>query len=131
MAGNTVLSDKDPKLVSRTALKVFFNITRAWGLDPQDEQVLLGNPDRITFEKWRNGEGPIVSQATLVRISYVLGIYKALRLLFPTEERACAWPHKPNAHFEGASALSVMLREGAGGLSEVRGYLDGIEASNP
>lgn len=58
----------------------------------------------------------------LERISYVLGIYKALRRIFPTEEQANAWPAKPNRAFEGRSALDLMLK---GDLAIVRRYLDG------
>lgn len=125
-AAQEILHEKDPKEVSNTALKVFFNITRAWGLKAQEERVLLGEPANSTFYKWRNGEGPVVPKDTLERISYVMGIYKALRLLFPTESQACAWPRKPNRDFGEASALSVMLQGGVVNLADVRRYLDGM-----
>lgn len=125
-AAQEILHEKDPKEVSNTALKVFFNITRAWGLKAQEERVLLGEPANSTFYKWRNGEGPVVPKDTLERISYVMGIYKALRLLFPTESQACSWPRKSNRDFGEASALSVMLQGGVVNLADVRRYLDGM-----
>jgi hypothetical protein len=126
LADKHVIQDKDPKVVSSTALKVFFNITQSWGLKSQQERVLLGEPANSTFYKWRNGEGPVVPKDTLERISYVMGIYKALRLLFPTEGQANAWPNKPNRDFGGATALSVMLQGSVANLADVRRYLDGM-----
>lgn len=107
---------------STVGLKAFFHITNLWGLTAQEERILLGDPSASNFHEWRNGEGPVVPKETLERISYVMGIYKALRTLYPTEERACAWPKKSNRHFGGKSALEVML---SGRLKEVRQYLDG------
>jgi hypothetical protein len=122
----SILTAKDPKAVSLTALKVFFNITRAWGLKAQEERILLGDPASSTFYKWRNGQGPVIPKDTLERISYVMGIYKALRLLFPTEQQAWAWPRKENRYFGGDSALSVMLKGSVTSLADVRRYLDGM-----
>ncbi len=121
-----ILQEADPKRVSSTALKVFFNITRGWGLSAQDEMCLLGDPARSTFYKWRSGDAPTLPKDTLERISYVMGIYKALRLLFPTEEQANAWPFKPNRDFGGESAINVMLKGSLVNLSDVRRYLDGM-----
>lgn len=125
-AAAEVLEKRDPKEVSRVGLKTFFNITQLWGLRPQEERILLGEPANSTFYKWRNGEGPVVPKDTMERISYVLGIYKALRILFPTEERAAAWPKKPNRYFGGDSALDVMLKGSVTNLADVRRYLDGM-----
>ena len=47
------------------------------------------------------------------RISYVLGIYRALQILLPEPERADAWVRRPNdaVPFGGRSALEA--RRGA------------------
>lgn len=58
----------------------------------------------------------------LVRISYVMGIYKALREIFQTEKQANEWPRTPNRDFQNRSALEVMLE---GELAKVRSYLEG------
>ncbi|MGB1238567.1 MAG: MbcA/ParS/Xre antitoxin family protein [Pseudomonadales bacterium] len=123
-AAQDILAQQDPKRVSHTALKVFFNIAAAWQLSSQQEMTLLGAPARSTFYKWRSGEGPVVPRDTLERISYVMGIYKALRLLFPTEAQANAWPQKNNRDFDGESALAVMLKGSVINLADVRRYLD-------
>ncbi|SOB75137.1 Protein of unknown function [Marinobacter sp. LV10R510-11A] len=126
LAAREFLEDKDPKIVSHTALEIFFNITKSWGLKAQEERILLGDPASSTFYKWRNGEGPAISKDTLERISYVMGVYKSLRLLFPTESQANAWPKKENRDFNGESAMNVMLKGSVANLIHVRRYLDGM-----
>jgi hypothetical protein len=126
LAAREYLGEKDPKVVSGTALEIFFNITKSWGLKAQEERILLGDPASSTFYKWRSGEGPVISRDTLERISYVMGVYKALRLLFPTEDQANAWPMKKNRDFNDASAMDVMLKGSVASLMHVRRYLDGM-----
>jgi len=106
--------------VSRIALKAFFNISDAWGLTDQEEKELLGNPSPSLYKEWRAGQGPTVPEATLMRISYVLGIYKSLRILYSEESRANAWIRKPNRAFAGESGLERMIQD----LASVRHYLD-------
>lgn len=121
-----ILQNGNSKATSQTALKVFFNITRSWGLKAQEERILLGEPATSTFYKWRNGDGTALSRDTLERISYIMGIYKALRLLFPTEEQANAWPQKPSRDFGDETAISVMLKGSITNLAYIRRYLDGM-----
>ena len=60
------------------------------------------------------------------RISYLLGIFKALELLFPDPTRADAWIRRANdaAPFGGRSALDRMLSGNVSDLFVVRSYLD-------
>jgi hypothetical protein len=126
LAAREYLGEKDPRVVSDTALEIFFKITKSWGLKAQEERILLGDPASSTFYKWRNGEGPVISKDTLERISYVMGVYKSLRLLFSTEDQANAWPKKENRDFDGETAIGVMLKGSVANLMHVRRYLDGM-----
>lgn len=116
----------DPDELGSAALTAFFNITAAWRLGAEEERVLLGSPPRSTFFKWKSERAARVSADTLERISYVMGIYKALHILLPTQEVADAWVKKPNsAHgFSGKSALERMLAGRVVDLADVRRYLD-------
>ncbi|CCQ10873.1 hypothetical protein PALB_17470 [Pseudoalteromonas luteoviolacea B = ATCC 29581] len=82
------------------------------------------NPTDLAFYDWKNGNVSSLSNDTLERISYVLGIYKALGILFPTREQADAWPNKPNCAFNDKSALEFMLEGSMFHLREMRRYLD-------
>jgi len=108
------------------ALRTFFRIAAAWRLTAGESRRLLGDPPRSTFFLWkRAGEGQL-SRDTLERVSYVLGIYKALQILLPQPEAADAWVRKPNAAppFGGRSALERMLSGNVADLYVVRQYLD-------
>lgn len=116
----------DPEELGATALTAYFNITAAWGLTAEEERTLLGSPPRSTFFKWKSDRSARLSPDTLERISYVMGIYKALRILLPTEEAANDWIKKPNTAlgFNGKSALDRMLAGRVVDLADVRRYLD-------
>ena len=104
-------------------LEAFFEIARRWALTTEDQIRLLGSPGRSTFFKWKK-EGGALPPDTEERISHILAIWKALRILFTIEDRADAWMKRPNAFFEGQTALEVMLRGRVADIFEVRQYLD-------
>ena len=108
------------------ALRTYFRIAEAWRLGPDEARRLLGDPPRSTFFLWkRTGEGRL-SRDTLERVSYVLGIYKALQILLPQRDAADNWIRRPNAAplFGGRPALERMLSGNVADLYVVRQYLD-------
>ena len=115
-----------PDRLGRTALEAFFNICADWGLSAEQERTLLGGPPRSTFFKWKKERGGVLGRDVLERVSYLLGIYKALHILLPSNEAARAWVSKPNAAplFNGRSALEHMLGGNVVDLADVRRYLD-------
>ena len=119
-----------PDLASRAAgqalLRTFFNIADAWKLSPRESMTLLGLRSRSTYHVWRDGKSGALPRDTLERISYVLGIYKALQILLPAGEAADAWMRKPNAAplFGNRSALDRLMSGNVADLYEVRRYLD-------
>ena len=108
------------------ALRAFFNVATAWNLNAREQRTLLGNPPPSTFFKWKRQLAGSLSRDVLERISYVLGIYKALQILIPDIGRADAWISTPNTAplFGGRSALDRMLGGNVGDLYAVRQYLD-------
>jgi hypothetical protein len=112
--------------MSAAALRAFFSIADRWQLNTAQQRVLLGNPPSSTFFKWKKEQGGALSRDVLERISYVLGIYKALQILLPDAGRADTWVRQPNAAplFGGATALDRMLCGNVGDLYAVRHYLD-------
>lgn len=113
--------------LSAAGLRAFFNIARDWGLNTDEQMVLLGAPGRSTFFKWKSApETADLKRDTLERLSYLLGIYKALQILLPAAAAADAWVKKPNSAplFGGKSALDRMLGGNVADLIAVRQYLD-------
>ena len=113
--------------MSAAGLRAFFNIALAWELNTDEQMVLLGAPGRSTFFKWKAApQSADLKRDTLERLSYVLGIYKALQILLPDPTASDAWVKKPNAAplFGGKSALDRMLGGNISDLLAVRQYLD-------
>ena len=109
------------------ALRTFFRIADAWQLSGDEARTLLGSPPRSTFYAWKKAGQGQLDRDTLERVSYVLGIYKALQILLPDPAAADAWVRKPNTAplFGGQPALQRMLSGNVADLYVVRQYLDG------
>jgi hypothetical protein len=112
--------------LSAPALRTFFQIARAWALSTAEERALLGWPPPSTFHKYKSGDAGVLSFDTLTRISLVLGIYKALQLLYPEPGFADRWIRLPNANplFGGTAPIAFVADNGLDGLFQVRRLLD-------
>ena len=115
-----------PEALGAAALQAFFGICERWGLSAAQQRVLLGNPPSSTFYKMRAEQSGRLSHDVLERISYIMGIYKSLRILLPNVDAAHSWINKPNEAplFGGVSALDKMLQGNVADLCDVRRYLD-------
>ena len=119
----------DPHLDSNkvsAGLRAFFEIATLWKLSADEARVLLGQPSRSTFFKWKKSGASSIPFDTLRRISYVLGIYKSLQIVFIHPEQADAWVRKPNQLFGGKSALERILAGDVTDLAAVRFALDAV-----
>ncbi|HEJ4267109.1 MULTISPECIES: MbcA/ParS/Xre antitoxin family protein [Stenotrophomonas] len=108
------------------AIRAFFNLAAAWQLTEQERYSLLGEPDTTDYETWRLGLPERVTPEVVYRVSYMLGIYRALHTIFPDAGQADGWLKRPNKDkmFGGRSALDVMIADGPAGMMRVRDYLD-------
>lgn len=116
----------DRKGLSGPALRTFFRIAELWELSVDDQMTLLGVAARSTFFKWKKDPNTVLPRDTLERISYIVGVYKALQILLPDEQAADDWVKRPNEApvFAGQSALDRMLSGQVADLFVVRQYLD-------
>jgi hypothetical protein len=112
--------------LSAPAVRTFFNIANAWELTGDEQRGLLGWPASSTFYKYKAGDVGALSYDTLTRLSLVIGIYKALHVLYPDASHADRWVRLPNANalFGGRPALALMIDGGIDGLYQVRRLLD-------
>ena len=112
--------------LSGPALRTFFNIADAWQLSEAEQMSLLGLSSRSTLHSWKAGKVSRLARDTLERISYILGIFKAINILLPRAERADAWLRAPNDAplLGGGTALERMTRGNVSDLFLVRQYLD-------
>ena len=116
----------DRKELSGPALRTFFRIAKLWSLSVEEQMTLLGVTARSTFFKWKKDPNVVLPKDTLERISYIAGVYKALRILLPDDKAADEWVKQPNAAplFSGRSALDQMMSGQVVDLFLVRQYLD-------
>jgi len=79
----------NPQRVASAALQSFFNLSQRWGLSPAQERILLGDPPASTFFKWKaEKRAGRLGRDTLDRVSFLLGIHKALNILLPSAQAA-------------------------------------------
>ena len=98
-----------------------------WGLGPADQATLLGlsAQSRSTVARYRKGEPLADSADLLARAGHLLGIHKALRILFPHDrDLAYRWVGTPNRRFGETTPLELMKKHGYEGILAVRRYLD-------
>lgn len=117
-------ADPSDSRTSDVAKRAFFRVAGLWQVSAEQMRVLLGSPGRSTFYSWKKGQGGLLPRDTLERVSYVLGIYKGLQVLFPDPRQADEWMQKPNDAFGGRSALDRMLAGNVSDLQTVRAYVD-------
>jgi len=98
-----------------------------WKLAPNDQALLLGlsAQSRSSVARYRRGEPLADSADLLARAGHLLGIHKALRILFPHDrDLAYRWVTTANRRFGDAAPLEIMKRHGYEGILAVRRYLD-------
>jgi len=112
---------------SRAALaRMVAQLLDHWQLGAADQAILLGlsGQSRSTLARYRRGEPFADSADLLARAGHLLGIHKALRILFPHDrDLAYRWVSAPNRRFSERAPLEVM-KQGYEGLLAVRRYLD-------
>ncbi|BAZ92836.1 uncharacterized protein FOKN1_0432 [Thiohalobacter thiocyanaticus] len=120
--------------MARGGLKAFFAMTAEWGLDDEARRILLGNPGRTRYYKLKAlQESPKLSDDELGRLSHLINIHAALRILY-SSGNAVAWlthiraqdSHTP---WRGSAPLDYMLTGHYEHIADVARYLDGLRGA--
>lgn len=111
--------------LSPSAIKAFFNVMANWDVREGDARTLLGGISHGQFYEMKNNPRRTLDADTLTRISYLVGIFKALNILY-SKKLADAWIQRPNANpiFGGQAALAYMVKGGLPAMQTVRRLLD-------
>lgn len=96
------MTDEEAAAMFRASLNLFW----LWGVNDEQAAVILDLPRR-TFARWRAGAVGRIGRDGKARLSNLLGIHKALRIVFGDASRGYAWIRAPNKTFGGASALDA------------------------
>src|SRR5512142_2920673 len=115
--------------LSASALRGFFNIMQRWRVRDEDARALLGGVSNGPFYEMKRDPDRVLDTDRLLRVSYLVGIFKALNILY-SEALADAWVTRPNTNpvFAGDSPLAYMVRGGLPALQAVRRLLDARRA---
>ena len=115
--------------LSAPALKAFFNIMSRWEIRDEDARALLGGVSNGPFYEWKRDPERTLDTDRLTRISYLIGIFKALNILHGRSV-ADEWVRLPNTNpiFSGETPLAYMIRGGLPAMHVVRRLLDARRA---
>lgn len=108
------------------ALRTVKNIFAEWDISDSEAAKILGLELRKYGEYCDNPEAAPLDAQLLQRLSYVLGIFKALRMLYKDRAIGKGWVRRGNFSpaFNGKSPLEVILERGVSGLRTTRRYLE-------
>jgi len=115
--------------LSAPALRAFFNIMGRWAVRDEDARSLLGGVSHGPFYEMKRQPDRVLETDRLTRISYLIGIFKALNILHG-RPLADEWIRLPNSNpiFDGRTPLEYMLRGGLPAMQTVRRLLDARRA---
>jgi Protein of unknown function (DUF2384) len=111
--------------LSPVAIRAFFRLTSHWKLRDEDARGLMGGISNGSFYQLKRSATKTLDQDKLTRVSLLVGIFKALNILYSTK-LADAWVQLPNANsiFGGQTPLTCMLKGGVPSMLRVRQLLD-------
>ena len=111
--------------LSPAAIKAFFNMMEKWSVRDEDARSLLGGVSNGQYYDMKKKPQRTLDTDTLTRISYLVGIFKALNILY-SEKLADAWAMRPNTNriFGGQTPLAYMIKGGLPAMQTVRRLLD-------
>lgn len=114
------ITDEEGAAMALAVVRLFGH----WGLADAEACTLLGGISPRTYQRWKSGKIGRLSRDIKTRLSNLVGIHKALRIIFRELKQGYSWVSKPNVRFGGLSALEVMLGGEMTDLIRVRRYLD-------
>lgn len=115
--------------LSPAALRAFFHLMARWQVRDEDARVLLGGVTNGPFYEMKKNPERVLETDRLLRISYLVGIFKALNLLY-SEALADEWVRRPNSNviFAGQTPLAYLTAGGVPAMQIVRRLLDARRA---
>ena len=118
-------SKAERERLSRSALRGFFRLCARWKVRDEDARELLGGLSSSTYYEWKKNPDRVLEVDRITRISYLVGIYKALHIIYG-DKLADEWVSLPNSNaiFAGRTPLAYMTGGGLLAMQTVRRLLD-------
>jgi hypothetical protein len=111
--------------LSPAAIRAFFTLAARWSIRDEDARALLGGISNGPYYEMKKHPDRVLDTDRLLRISYLIGIFKALNILY-SRKLADAWIRLPNSNriFAGKTPLDYMMAGGVPAMQTVRRLLD-------
>ncbi len=113
--------------MAAAGLEAYRRLIEIWALSNEEAAALLDVTDRTWSRMKKPGWTGRVSQDQLLRLSVLVGIYKALHLYF-SDALADRWPRLPDNGplFRGVTPTAFMLVGGLPAIMQTRDYVDAL-----
>lgn len=119
-------SPSDMRQVGISGLRAAFNLLNKWDCTAEQAQAILRLP-KATYYKYRNDpDSARLDKDQLTRISYLLNIHQALRIVFENPDNVYGFMSKRNhnPYFHGRTPLEAIETGDFGALYETFKRID-------
>lgn len=121
-------TDNQTHKQASVALKVALNIFDKWGCSVEQKIAILGLTRSTFYRITKAPEKATLSHDQVERISYILNIHQALRMVFSNAENIYGYMQMANnnPYFNGKAPLSIIETGAFGALYEVYKRIDAM-----
>jgi uncharacterized protein (DUF2384 family) len=122
-----VVQERSAPEIRAVALKAYGKIVETWCLATREAAALADMSESTWKRAKKPGFAGDLTHDQMLRLSAVVGIYKALELYFDPP-LARQWVKLPNRgpEFEGSRPVDAMIEGGLPKILRVRAYLDAL-----
>jgi uncharacterized protein (DUF2384 family) len=123
----SVVQERPAAEVRAVALKAYGRVADNWSLTGREAAALADMSESTWKRAKKPGYAGELTRDQMLRLSAVIGIFKALELYFDPP-LARQWVKLPNKgpEFDGVRPVDAMIAGGLPKILRVRGYLDAL-----
>ncbi|MBK0010761.1 antitoxin Xre/MbcA/ParS toxin-binding domain-containing protein [Stenotrophomonas sp. S41] len=112
-----------PDDLEEGGIRIFQRIAEAWSLGKDEQRQMLALPE---LPQTADDAQWLIDDLVLMRIGYIISIYRMLHTIFRSPQQANSWIRRKNAAamFGGEPAIKLMCTGDIEILEAVRNHLD-------
>jgi uncharacterized protein (DUF2384 family) len=108
---------REASLRPAVAFRQAWQLSEHWCLSHRELLLLLGEPDRANYQRWRLGDLTGFPRETVLRLHLLLDLHRTLQRIFARPDSGYDWVTRPDVALGGRSPLDRMLD---GGLDDIQ-----------
>lgn len=114
------ITAEEASAAARASIMLF----EKWHVGDAVAREILGGLSSQKYAHWKAGGDTHIGRDLATRLSLLIGIHAALRILFGRSGRRYVWIKRPNDAFGGRTPLEIMAEGSIFSLARVRSYLE-------